>query len=235
MNSGLQDAFNLAWKLALVCQGHCASTLLDSYEPERRPVAEGITATGEAFEQAQDLTDRAERRARDETLRATFANPASKHHESIAEAELDIDYSASPIVLGDEHATLAAGQRLPDTISVAGSPEGIRWLHELAHRAGHTALLFGGKSVPADELSRLASSLQAEANQSLIEATFVLTTCEDNADDYLTLPETAAEQLGIRELTLLVIRPDGHVGLRADRDHVPALADYQGLLMGEFE
>ena len=53
MNSGLQDAFNLAWKLALVCQGRCTAALLDSYEAERRPVAETITASGDAFEQAQ--------------------------------------------------------------------------------------------------------------------------------------------------------------------------------------
>jgi 2-polyprenyl-6-methoxyphenol hydroxylase-like FAD-dependent oxidoreductase len=39
MNTGLQDAINLAWKLALVCHGN-ATELLDSYEPERRPVAE---------------------------------------------------------------------------------------------------------------------------------------------------------------------------------------------------
>jgi 2-polyprenyl-6-methoxyphenol hydroxylase-like FAD-dependent oxidoreductase len=50
MNSRLQDAFNLAWKLALVCQGHCSPALLDSHEAERRPVAETITASGDAVE-----------------------------------------------------------------------------------------------------------------------------------------------------------------------------------------
>jgi 2-polyprenyl-6-methoxyphenol hydroxylase-like FAD-dependent oxidoreductase len=37
MNCGLQDAFNLAWKLALVYHGDAAPALLDSYEAERRP------------------------------------------------------------------------------------------------------------------------------------------------------------------------------------------------------
>jgi hypothetical protein len=37
--------------------------------------------------------------------------------------------------------------------------------------------------------------------------------------------------LGIGEVTLLVVRPDGHVGLRADRDHLKALAAYQALLV----
>src|SRR5579859_1413159 len=40
MNCGLQDAFNLAWKLALVHQGAAHETLLDTYEIERRPAAE---------------------------------------------------------------------------------------------------------------------------------------------------------------------------------------------------
>jgi 2-polyprenyl-6-methoxyphenol hydroxylase-like FAD-dependent oxidoreductase len=73
MNSGLQDAFNLAWK------GQCSTALLDSYDAERRPVAETITASGDAVERAQSVTDPDERRARDETLRAVSADPTSRH------------------------------------------------------------------------------------------------------------------------------------------------------------
>ncbi|MFE9324266.1 FAD-dependent monooxygenase [Nocardia sp. NPDC052278] len=40
LNSGVQDAHNLAWKLAAVFEGRAPATLLDSYEPERRPVVE---------------------------------------------------------------------------------------------------------------------------------------------------------------------------------------------------
>jgi 2-polyprenyl-6-methoxyphenol hydroxylase-like FAD-dependent oxidoreductase len=38
MNTGMQDAFNLAWKLALVCNGKCSDELLKSYSPERSEV-----------------------------------------------------------------------------------------------------------------------------------------------------------------------------------------------------
>ncbi|MFG2004348.1 FAD-dependent monooxygenase [Spirillospora sp. NPDC048911] len=38
LNSAIQDAANLAWKLAAVLHGHAAEGLLDTYEPERRPV-----------------------------------------------------------------------------------------------------------------------------------------------------------------------------------------------------
>lgn len=40
MNSGIQDAHNLAWKLAFVVTGRASPRLLDSYDRERRPVAE---------------------------------------------------------------------------------------------------------------------------------------------------------------------------------------------------
>jgi hypothetical protein len=37
-NTGIHDAHNLAWKLALVIQGHANATLLDTYASERKPV-----------------------------------------------------------------------------------------------------------------------------------------------------------------------------------------------------
>jgi 2-polyprenyl-6-methoxyphenol hydroxylase-like FAD-dependent oxidoreductase len=45
MNMGIQDAFNLAWKLALVVRGLARPELLDSYEAERRPVADATVRT----------------------------------------------------------------------------------------------------------------------------------------------------------------------------------------------
>src|SRR5262249_36405719 len=45
MNTGLQDAYNLAWKLALVVQGRAGDSLLDSYEAERIPVARRLLDT----------------------------------------------------------------------------------------------------------------------------------------------------------------------------------------------
>src|SRR5699024_11522618 len=44
LNGGIQDAGNLAWKLAAVLQGKAPESLLDSYQEERRPVAAFYTA-----------------------------------------------------------------------------------------------------------------------------------------------------------------------------------------------
>ena len=45
MNTGLQDAYNLAWKLALVVKGRADALLLDSYEQERIPIAQRLLNT----------------------------------------------------------------------------------------------------------------------------------------------------------------------------------------------
>ncbi len=42
MNTGIQDAFNLGWKLALVAEGYAPAALVDSYDAERRPVGEAV-------------------------------------------------------------------------------------------------------------------------------------------------------------------------------------------------
>ena len=42
MNTGMQDAFNLSWKLAMVIRGMCGEQLLDSYSPERSAVGDEV-------------------------------------------------------------------------------------------------------------------------------------------------------------------------------------------------
>jgi 2-polyprenyl-6-methoxyphenol hydroxylase-like FAD-dependent oxidoreductase len=228
MNSGLQDAFNLAWKLALVCRGTCPEALLDSYEAERRPVAEMVTAEGDQAESMQMLKDPRERRARNAAIRAVFADPASRHHEAIAEAELDIDYGGSPIVMGDRHDALSPGQRLPDSIAIRHPGGGDGRLHELASRPGHTAILIGGASLPEGELAAVHGAVGARPANAVIEASFALSA--GGGGGPARLDPAAAAALGVDGLTLIVVRPDGHVGLRADTDHAVALDAYERLL-----
>jgi len=230
MNSGIQDAFNLAWKLALVCQGHSDATLLDSYEAERRPVAEMITASGDSAESVHNVADGKERRRRDKSVREALSDPASLHHEVIAEAELDIDYCSSPIVHGDKHKMFAPSHRLCSTIEMEHANGKRCKLHELTHRSGHTAILVGGPSATAEQVAGLAQEIQRQNDLKFIDETVALSTQTDATESFARLEATAAELLGVQELTLLVIRPDGHIGLRADRDHIATLADYCTLL-----
>jgi hypothetical protein len=233
MNGGLQDAINLAWKLALVYHGAAEPALLDSYEAERRPVAEMVIQSGEVTEHAQTLTDPAERDSRDKAMRAAFAESKARHHEVVAEAELNVDYSRSPIVTGDANIRLSPGQRLPDSIRVRRAGAGSCGLHELTHRAGHTLVLLGGASAGALELAELLAALRHFVIDSqLFEAAIAFGTRGELPDQIGQLEQDAEDLLGVEGIALLVVRPDGYIGMRADRDHVSALERYRALVQG---
>jgi pentachlorophenol monooxygenase len=91
MNTGIQDAHNLAWKLALALSGDAAPGLLDSYDAERRPVGE-------------EVVGRTVRSARE----GIGADSTDVEYVMRREAQLLIDYAGSPIVAD------GAGGRAPD-------------------------------------------------------------------------------------------------------------------------
>lgn len=231
MNTGIQDAFNLAWKLALVYHGLADQSLLDSYEVERRPIAEAITKSGDLFEQAQLMTDPIEREKRDHAIRAMLSDPEDLHHQVMAETELIIDYTSSPIVAGDASGVLSPGFRLPDNISVKWPETVEQGLHKLAHRAGHTLLLLAGAEANDDELIRLHSALEElVANSSIFEITIMLAIQTNVSTRVTQLDPSAADQLGVKGITLLAMRPDGYIGLRSDRNHLAAINRYSSLI-----
>lgn len=230
MNTGLHDAFNLAWKLALVCHGHCPDTLLDSYHAERRPAAEVVMASGDAAESAQMVRGPDQRHRRDAAIRAAFADTASRHHEAVAEAELNIDYANSPIVMGDRHDAVWPGQRLPDRIEIRFAAGGMGMLHDHANRAGHTALLIGDASTTGHDLARLRRAMEPLSDGTIIETLIALTANSDAPDVDAYLEPDTAGRLGVEDIVLLVVRSDGHVGLRAQKRHAESLAAYVDLL-----
>lgn len=94
MNTGIQDAYNLAWKLALVLRGAASERLLDSYEAERRPVAADVVAR--TTEQSVNL-------GRDKV-------PPHR----LQDTQLLVGYPDSPLSSGSASAKVAAGDRVPD-------------------------------------------------------------------------------------------------------------------------
>jgi 2-polyprenyl-6-methoxyphenol hydroxylase-like FAD-dependent oxidoreductase len=64
MNSGIQDAINLGWKLALTAQGAASEALLDTYSQERRPVARAVLALTHALFWLESADSPVVRRAR---------------------------------------------------------------------------------------------------------------------------------------------------------------------------
>ena len=105
-----------------------------------------------------------------------------------------------------------------------------RMLHDLVNRASHTAVLLGGPSVDRDELDRIGASVRSATHPSLVaEATVAMATLDDR-EPLDGSDRVAAHRIGNDEIALLVIRPDGYIGVGANRDHPDALTAYQSVL-----
>jgi 2-polyprenyl-6-methoxyphenol hydroxylase-like FAD-dependent oxidoreductase len=251
MNTGIQDAVNLGWKLALVCEGDADPGLLDSYEVERRPVALEVVAAGEGMEEMGRFDGEAARASRDAEVRAALTDPETAHAEAVAEAELNISYRDSPIVAGGTASgedpsltnsvevrsgsspdSLGPGDRLPDLGPVTAGPGAPEvQLHTLTQRPGHTLLVvaIGDGGV---ELPHLFAQLEAlVARSPLFDAAFALATARGQAPVGTIHPATAAA-LGVKSLAVLVIRPDRHIGLFVEGGGLDDVERYRSLVTG---
>ncbi|MGI8880508.1 MAG: FAD-dependent monooxygenase [Jatrophihabitans sp.] len=86
MNTGIQDAHNLGWKLAAVTNG-ASPALLESYEAERRPVAAGVLALSNA------------------RLDQTLGQKAIPTRSDASTMQLSVNYRGSALVRDDRDAT----------------------------------------------------------------------------------------------------------------------------------
>ncbi|GAA3435174.1 hypothetical protein GCM10018954_047780 [Kutzneria kofuensis] len=207
MNTGIQDAYNLAWKLALAVRGIAAPELLDSYETERRPQGEEIV--GRAVRMA--FTDELDR----DDLKRQF----------LQEMSMLVSYSASTLV-GESVSILDGprpGERAPDVggLRRRGVGHALR-LHDLTRGTRHTLLLYADGSTDATTVIA-AEKLYAEVRELAADEVDVYLLISPDADLPPTLtPPTLRDAggefratYGVTGAALYLIRPDGHVGFRS--------------------
>lgn len=115
MNTGIQDAANLGWKLALVATGAAGPDLLASYHAERHPVAAAVLRMSGRLLRASMATHPAIRHLRDLAMAAALQVPAVRNRVAAALTEDDIRYLDSPLNGATATADSAApGHRIPD-------------------------------------------------------------------------------------------------------------------------
>lgn len=193
MNTGIQDAYNLAWKLALAVTGDAADGLLGSYDAERRPVGE-------------EVVGRTVRSAR-QGIGADSDDPAFVIRR---EAQLLIDYAGSPIVAD------GAGGRAPDARGLVrpAVADPVR-LYTLLAGTRHTLLLYADATTGFEALEAVAVSA-IEAAHGLLDVYVVAHA--DAAVDATVLPLVRdtdgdfAKAYGVDGAAAFVVRPDGHLG-----------------------
>jgi 2-polyprenyl-6-methoxyphenol hydroxylase-like FAD-dependent oxidoreductase len=154
LNTGMQDTHNLAWKLALVVRGAARDELLDSYEAERRPVAQRILRMTQMQDQylfgARSVLVRA---IRNGALRMLDSTGLMESQVIPDLAQVRLDYKASPLTGGSRsrRALYRPGPQLPDVCVVPeGESEPVA-LRARAAGAGITLVAIPGpKSAPED-------------------------------------------------------------------------------------
>ncbi len=130
LNTGIGDAENLAWKLALVVRGRSQETLLDSYEAERRPVAaEVLSNTAEVTEILAGTGLRA-RVIHDHVVVPMLRQRWLQRHIADKASQLSVTYRGGPLAntrgsgrFSTRAAAIRPGDRVPDAEyrSITGS------------------------------------------------------------------------------------------------------------------
>jgi len=146
MNTAIQDAANLGWKLAFASAQPASATLLDSYEQERRPVARQVLALTHLVFWGEASAGRLPTLLRSLAPLAAPVVPALMGRRRLIAAgyrwlsQLDVSYRGSPLSAdGPARHRPRAGDRLPDMTVTCGGRR-VR-LHELLARPGIHVLL----------------------------------------------------------------------------------------------
>jgi 2-polyprenyl-6-methoxyphenol hydroxylase-like FAD-dependent oxidoreductase len=100
MNTGMHDAVNLAWKLALVEQGLAATALLDTYSAERSPVAEQVLSDSGRLIRVAMVRDHLAQHVRNFVAHRLLGLPVVQHALAERLSEITVGYPDSPINRG---------------------------------------------------------------------------------------------------------------------------------------
>ncbi|HEX6839691.1 MAG TPA: FAD-dependent monooxygenase [Polyangia bacterium] len=203
MNTGIQDAINLGWKLALVARGEAPATLLDSYDEERRPVGQRLLQfTDRLFSvatSANPLVVWARNRLVPAFAPLILRTPARRKVAFRFISQLGIRYTGGSLV-GD------CGERAPDAIVANGN----HLVDEFKHPVHHLVVFGDGAYFLRAAIARFAPHL----------------------DGVVVDDATARKRYRVAGAGWVLVRPDQYIAARAQSYDDRALESYFGARIG---
>lgn len=200
LNTGVQDSYNLGWKLAQVIAG-APDGLLDTYESERQPIAAAVLGLStEKYRGMGKLDPSSIKRDKDEQ-------------------QLAITYRGGPLAPNGTQVTttLAAGDRAPDAHLATADAASVR-LFDVYRGPHFTALAYGPAAAAA-----LTALPWPVTGAGLTRVSINAPGVDGDADHVLRDTRAdIAKSYGISGDTLLVIRPDGYLASAAAEDMLAA-------------
>jgi 2-polyprenyl-6-methoxyphenol hydroxylase-like FAD-dependent oxidoreductase len=140
MNTGMQDAFNLAWKLALVAGGSCHPGLLDSYSVERSAIGTKVLQEAERLTEIGTLRNPLARNLRNVVARLVLGLAPVRKAMVDSMTEVSIGYEKSPLNGTSSHGLApAAGERMAPVAGQLPPGAGSRPRFMLCAEAGPVA------------------------------------------------------------------------------------------------
>ncbi|WP_078911624.1 FAD-dependent monooxygenase [Streptomyces sp. NRRL WC-3742] len=215
MNTGIQDAHNLAWKLALVHSGQAPATLLDSYHAERHPVGAQVIQFAGTLTRVGTLANPIAQKLRNKGMHLLTSLAPVRQAMADRTEETAVAYRKSPIVVqGRGDGKLHAGDHLP-----AAGPE-LRAALAAVH--DHVLLTVAANGTAPAPLPGTT------ARQLLVGAA---ATAPTGYDAVFQDPDgLAAARYGLPNGGRIMVRPDGYVAAIAPLDENTPLHKYQALL-----
>ncbi|KAH7907326.1 hypothetical protein BJ138DRAFT_1137595 [Hygrophoropsis aurantiaca] len=214
LNSSVQDAFNLSWKLSLVYKGISPASLLSTYTTERIPViAEMLNLTTVLLNKTIGRTE------------ATIENAFERGQRLYM---LGVNYRFSPIVLDEfsdagpvdaygliQDGVLIAGDRAPDAPKLVSNDGKHTRFFDIFRPAHHTVLMFAPDTTSVTPIISALSQYQP----GIVRPVVVLpsTAPSPNSTDITALVDEGGYAYGgylvkNGETRVVIVRPDGVVG-----------------------
>jgi 2-polyprenyl-6-methoxyphenol hydroxylase-like FAD-dependent oxidoreductase len=205
MNTGIQDAYNLGWKLAAVLAG-APEALLDTYEEERLPVAANVLGLSTRL------------------YRQISGEGEEKVRRDAVTLQLGITYKemSLSVTSGDPRLRISAGDRAPDAPGLNAENESIR-LFDLFRGPHFTLLrLFAGDDA-GDGLIPGVKIVDVKQNGA---------ESGHEAQSFVDAFGHFAAAYGGGKGEHVLVRPDGYVGWMGLRNNLAGLRDYLGRVSG---
>jgi 2-polyprenyl-6-methoxyphenol hydroxylase-like FAD-dependent oxidoreductase len=216
ITTGVQDAYNLAWKLGLVLHGAAPDTLLDTYGEERTMAVRRVLHSTDQVTKVMLAHSRAGQVLRDHVVLPLLRSRAMQKRITRKLSQLDFTYRGLRLSAHHEsrlggQALVRAGDRTPDVLFHDARVGAHTSLFALLGRSRLVALIGGGQH-PSGASERLRSALGRLG----VESYLVLRDgAQPRGDDHTLIDVTGEFQrlYGARGEFLYLIRPDGYVGL----------------------
>jgi 2-polyprenyl-6-methoxyphenol hydroxylase-like FAD-dependent oxidoreductase len=222
MNSGMQDALNLAWKLGMVLRKEAPAELLDTYHTERHPVDARLRRETDLMFETFMLRNPVLKGLRDIALRGIVLLPPL--HKRLAQdlSNLGISFRRSErsrmqVSRRMPKSALRTGDRAPDT-ELWGSHGSVSRLYELLRESGYVFFVFVEATYLAENRRRIATLVREvkENYRGIVRPYVVL----DEGDPGATNVDATAfidfklqfrNKFGARHGSLVMVRPDGYL------------------------